>query len=503
MNGSIDQADLLQLNRATSFDGRIIHKVVLTGGPCAGKTTGQSSLSSFFENLGWKVYRVPEAANTLLSGGVRFSELGADDCLLFQENLLKTMMQIEQTYMSLAATCPRNVLIICDRGTMDASAYLEPEGWEKIMLDCGFNPVEIRDNRYNQVIHLVTAAKGAESFYSLANSTSRSEGVDLAKELDEKVMRAWIGHPYLEVLDNSTSFDMKIKRLVAMVCTRLGLDVGDRLCPNSHKRKFLVKSMPSNEVFPKFEDFKVEHDYLLTDREGGVQARLRKRGWNGHWGYTHTIRRTVKTGDKQEHVEQRTQVTERDYFMLLTQRDPSHCRLYKRRRCFLWHNQYFQLDIFTEKNPSKYRHLMILETFTTKTGDIPLPDFLEVDREITRDPAYSMFNLSKKTEPSTPTVPPSKSPPHQPFAKVEIYADRTLPTSGGQSHPMVNGSGTPTLDGGLGNVTAQNGPNKQAGSTALHAADVHRTGSISGTAEHHHELKGRSISDVGQKVLHA
>ena len=32
--------------------------MVLTGGPCGGKTTGQARLSTFFENLGWKVYRL-------------------------------------------------------------------------------------------------------------------------------------------------------------------------------------------------------------------------------------------------------------------------------------------------------------------------------------------------------------------------------------------------------------------------------------------------------------
>ena len=36
---------------------RKVWKLVLTGGPCGGKTTGQARLSTFFENLGWKVYR--------------------------------------------------------------------------------------------------------------------------------------------------------------------------------------------------------------------------------------------------------------------------------------------------------------------------------------------------------------------------------------------------------------------------------------------------------------
>lgn len=40
----------------------------------------------------------------------------------FQENLLRTMIQIENTYFELGRTCKRNCLIICDRGVMDASA---------------------------------------------------------------------------------------------------------------------------------------------------------------------------------------------------------------------------------------------------------------------------------------------------------------------------------------------------------------------------------------------
>jgi hypothetical protein len=34
---------------------RIIYKLVLTGGPCGGKTTGQERLATFFEDHGWKV----------------------------------------------------------------------------------------------------------------------------------------------------------------------------------------------------------------------------------------------------------------------------------------------------------------------------------------------------------------------------------------------------------------------------------------------------------------
>ena len=66
----------------------------------------------------------------------------------------------------------------------------------------GLDEVEIRDNRYDQVIHMVSAANGAEKFYSLDNHTCRSEDIDKAKELDKLVGEAWVGHPYLEVVDN-------------------------------------------------------------------------------------------------------------------------------------------------------------------------------------------------------------------------------------------------------------------------------------------------------------
>lgn len=36
----------------------------------------------------------------------------------------------------------------------------------------GWNEIEIRDNRYNQIIHMVSAAVGAEEFYSTEVSIS-------------------------------------------------------------------------------------------------------------------------------------------------------------------------------------------------------------------------------------------------------------------------------------------------------------------------------------------
>ncbi|XP_017779335.1 PREDICTED: TRPL translocation defect protein 14 isoform X2 [Nicrophorus vespilloides] len=375
-----------------------VYKLVLTGGPCGGKTTGQSRLCTFFENLGWKVFRVPETASVLLSGGVKFSDLNEDEALVFQENLLKTMIQIENTFFELGRTCKRNCLIICDRGAMDASAFISKDKWEKIKRDNGWNDVELRDNRYNQIIHMVSAANGAEEFYTTEDHSCRSEGVELAKELDHNAATAWVGHPYYDVIDNSTDFEGKMRRMVGSVCQKMGLDTGDRLLKNSRKLKFLVNGpLPADEKFPRFQDFEVVHTYLQSNSPN--QVRLRKRGQKGYFSYIHTMRRQRQAGGQV--IEVKTQITHRDYINLLAQKDKSHLTIYKKRRCFLVNNQYFQLDIYEEPTHPRCKGLMLLETYSALdevTLRKCLPGFLNIVKEVTGNSDFSMYNLSLRED---------------------------------------------------------------------------------------------------------
>ncbi|CAG0923032.1 unnamed protein product [Notodromas monacha] len=369
---------------ATADFARSIYKVVLTGGPCGGKTTGQSRLSSFFENLGWKVFRVPEAANTLLSGGVKFTDLSREGAFNFQENLLKTMLQIEQTFFTLAENISnKNVLVICDRGAMDPN--IDENSWQEILCRNGLNPVSLRDNRYNQIIHMVTAADGAEAFYTTEEHQSRDETTELARQLDRLVSEAWVGHPYFDVIDNSTDFETKVKRMINKGAVKL---------------KFLVKApLPPDVIFPPFQDFEVVHDYL-TSGFADQQIRLRKRGQNGYWSYTHTCRKPRVEG---QIVEIRQNISHRDYVNLLAQKSLYHVSVFKRRRCFVYKNQYFQMDIYKEPCHPRCKGLIFLETYSTLSGSellssSLLPDFLSIVKEVTGDPCFSMYNLSLKDD---------------------------------------------------------------------------------------------------------
>jgi len=295
-----------------------VWRLVLTGGPCGGKTTAQNRLATFFESLGWRVFRVPETATILLNGGISFALLTDDQRLEFQENLLKTMFQIEDTYFSLASTQTRNCLVICDRGAMDCSAYLPKQDWDKILEKNNLNEVDIRDNRYSQVIHLVTAARGAEEHYTRSNNKARSEDLSMAVQNDRLVGEAWVGHPYYELIDNSTDFEIKMRKLTKAVTDKLGIPHAEEwLDARSVKLKFLVKGDSVPESFPvSYRDFTVHHDYLPCF-EGGPQARIRRRGRHGKWMYTHTVRKQ----EGGEVVETRTNISRQLYDQLLAQKE--------------------------------------------------------------------------------------------------------------------------------------------------------------------------------------
>jgi len=83
--------------------------------------------------------------------------------------------------------------------------------------------------------------------------------------------------------------------------------------------------------------------------------------------------------------------------MLYSQLDLTRQSVHKTRRCFVWNNQYFQLDIYKEPCHPRCKGLLILETYTTNTShSMETPDFLDNVKEVTGDPLFSMFHLSRK-----------------------------------------------------------------------------------------------------------
>ena len=62
-------------------------------------------------------------------------------------NLLRTMLAMEDTYFGMAAKSNHsNCLVICDRGAMDASAYVDAAQWQELLAQLGTDELQINED---------------------------------------------------------------------------------------------------------------------------------------------------------------------------------------------------------------------------------------------------------------------------------------------------------------------------------------------------------------------
>ena len=142
-----------------------IYRIVLTGGPCGGKSTALAHIAERMQALGFTVYRVPEAATIVLGGGVNIQGISPEVRVGLQEAILKVMMNLEDAFYEMAHYSQQPVIVLCDRGVMDVQAYLDDHSWTALLDEHNWTAVGLRDKRYEAVLHLVTAADGAETVF--------------------------------------------------------------------------------------------------------------------------------------------------------------------------------------------------------------------------------------------------------------------------------------------------------------------------------------------------
>ena len=97
-----------------------ISRVVITGGPCAGKSTAMSYVQNAFTELGYTVLFVPETATELITGGVAPWTCGTN--LEYQKCQMRLQLEKERIFLQAAKTMNADkILIVCDRGLLDKS----------------------------------------------------------------------------------------------------------------------------------------------------------------------------------------------------------------------------------------------------------------------------------------------------------------------------------------------------------------------------------------------
>ena len=82
-------------------------------------------------------------------------------------------MALEDLFVKIACNSETKTVIICDRGVMDGNAYTDENVWQTLLDETGWSTIHLRDKRYEAVIHMVTAADGADEFYTDETLTTR------------------------------------------------------------------------------------------------------------------------------------------------------------------------------------------------------------------------------------------------------------------------------------------------------------------------------------------
>lgn len=194
-----------------------IFKIVLTGGPCGGKTTALNMISSYFSSE-YKVLCIPESSTELMMGGI--SPDAFTKRIEYMEYQTRLQMLKEEIYFqaatSLSSKDNKDIIILLDRGIMDIKAYMSESEFDEILCRLGLLDNKILA-RYSVVFHLPSAAVDAPSFYNNSNNVIRKETRSEAAILDKKTHQAWINHDNFIKIDKYTDFDTKINRLIELV----------------------------------------------------------------------------------------------------------------------------------------------------------------------------------------------------------------------------------------------------------------------------------------------
>jgi len=367
-------------------------QIVITGGPCSGKTTSLSYLAQKLMDRGFRVFLVPEVATTFITGGVPdIATLATSDIPRYvdvQKQILMTQIGLRRHFNDMADVFgDEQCVILFDRADMDNVAYLpSTDYFDVFMEEERLTWHDVRDS-YDGVIHLVTAANGAEEFYTHENNEARYETPEQARIQDTKTINAWTGHPHLRIIDNSTDFEEKMRRTLKAVSRILGIPV-----PIEIERKYLLAKRPNLNIkaFQNSPEICIEQVYLISKE--GRQLRARKRSQGDSASYFEGEKGAELSPGVRPETENPIGI--REYLHLVTLKDPATSIVKKNRYCFTYKNQYFELDIFTE--PREVRGLCLLEIELTEEHDeVELPPFLQIEREVTDDPAYTNHEIAK------------------------------------------------------------------------------------------------------------
>ena len=359
-----------------------ITRIVLTGGPAAGKTTLISRiLKEFKQEDGWKVITIPETATELISG---FGIKPFGNCVSmedFQYYVIEDQLHKEKLALKAAQMVPEEkILIIYDRALLDDKAYISDEQFAKTLAFFGKTEEQVLAG-YDAVLHLVTCAKGAEFAYNFGNA-ARYETVEEAREKDDMTLNAWSRHPSLYVIDNSVNFEDKINRAVAQIYRIIG-----QSAPEAQKRKYLISMPDLSALASTYELVCVEMmQTYLSQTNPNVERRIRQQKNRGEYLYFYTEKRIGDDGTRW--VTERP-ISQKEYVAYLMEADVSLHAVRKTKYRFTFGDRRMEIDVYPFS-----AERAILFIFGTALDTVSVPKDVNIIEDVTGAPEYKNRRLA-------------------------------------------------------------------------------------------------------------
>ena len=249
-----------------------VNVIVVTGGPCAGKTALIDRVVTLLQRHDFAVATLSETPTGLIRSNITPENLTDYD---FQELIIREQIRKENIRCRglLKMNTDKERVLICDRAIFDSLAYVERSVFEEILADLGVSANTDILSRYDLVVHMVTAANGAEEHYTTENNTARTESPEEARQLDKATKSAWSSHRNHRVIDNSTGFTEKVMRAISAFNRVLHM-------PNAREkeRKHLVTDYGFAEEFVDEHNLSgVELVQAYTKISAEVEKRVRRR----------------------------------------------------------------------------------------------------------------------------------------------------------------------------------------------------------------------------------
>ena len=193
--------------------------IVLTGGPCAGKTTTIAKVKEDLENLGYHVLLLNECATEVINGGIRPFGDNQVSVFDFQNEVLNLQLFKEKRYLDIIDKLPEdtNCIILSDRGIMDSKAYLGSELFTKL-LDQNNLKEEDLGHQYDMIIHLVTVATNNQNKYNTSTNSARfEEDIYEVIDLDRRTNEVWQKHKNLKRVEATGTIEEKIEKVIDII----------------------------------------------------------------------------------------------------------------------------------------------------------------------------------------------------------------------------------------------------------------------------------------------